>query len=229
MEDDIMNKKKVLIAAFVLALVLSIGGVLAYFSDSETKTNTFTVGKVRIELNETAWDTTGKTAAESVLPNQMIDKNPTIKNTGNNAAYVFIKVSIPKANVTIEAQDGSGSTTSPQQLFTLINSSNAAGINSGWELVSSVTTGTDVNEYIYSYSSGGTMTSLATGTTTPSLFDKIQFVNAQEGWGIEGQNYNVVVTGYAIQTENLTADNVTGNTAVWNVLNANAVHKTQQP
>jgi predicted ribosomally synthesized peptide with SipW-like signal peptide len=43
MEDDIMNKKKVLIAAFVLALVLSIGGVLAYFSDSETKTNTFTV------------------------------------------------------------------------------------------------------------------------------------------------------------------------------------------
>ena len=221
-----MNKKKVLIAAFVLALVLSIGGVLAYFSDSETKTNTFTVGKVRIELNETAWDATGQAAAGSVLPNQMIDKNPTIKNTGNNAAYVFIKVSIPKANVTIEAQDGSGSTTSPQQLFTLINSSNAAGINSGWELVSSDTTGANTNEYIYSYSSGGTMTPLATGaTTTNPLFNKIQFVNAQEGWGIEGQNYNVVVTGYAIQTENLTADNVTGNTAVWNVLNANAVHK----
>jgi predicted ribosomally synthesized peptide with SipW-like signal peptide len=225
-----MNKKKVLIAAFVLALVLSIGGVLAYFSDSETKTNTFTVGKVRIELNETAWDTTGHTAAESVLPNQMIDKDPTIHNTGDNAAYVFIKVSIPKANVTIEAQDGSNGTTSSQQLFTLINSSNAAGINSGWELVSSDTTGANVNEYIYSYSSGGTMTPLLKGaTTTNPLFSKIQFVNAQEGWNIEGNNYNVVVTGYAIQTENLTADNVTGNTAVWNVLNANAVHKTQQP
>ncbi len=221
-----MNKKKVLIAAFVLALVLSIGGVLAYFSDTETKTNTFTVGSVRIELNETAWDATGQTAAGSVLPNQMIDKDPTIKNTGNNAAYVFIKVSIPKATVTIEAQDGSGSTSTTQELFTLINSSNTAGVNSGWELVSSDTTGANANEYIYSYSSGGTMTSLAKGaTTTNPLFSKIQFVNAQEGWGIEGQNYNVVVTGYAIQTENLTAGNVTGNTAVWNVLNANAVHK----
>ena len=221
-----MNKKKVLIAAFVLALVLSIGGVLAYFSDTETKTNTFTVGSVRIALNEPTWDSTGQTAAGSVLPNQMIDKDPTIENTGNNAAYVFIKVSIPKTTVTIEAQDGSGSTSTTQELFTLINSSNAAGVNSGWELVSSDTTGANANEYIYSYSASGTMTSLAkNATTTNPLFNKIQFVNAQEGWGIEGQNYNVVVTGYAIQTENLTASNVTGNTAVWNVLNANAVHK----
>ena len=221
-----MNKKKVLIAAFVLALVLSIGGVLAYFSDTETKTNTFTVGSVRIALNEPTWDSTGQTAAGSVLPNQMIDKDPTIENTGNNAAYVFIKVSIPKTTVTIEAQDGSGSTSTTQELFTLINSSNTAGVNSGWELVSSDTTGANANEYIYSYSASGTMTSLAkNATTTNPLFNKIQFVNAQEGWGIEGQNYNVVVTGYAIQTENLTASNVTGNTAVWNVLNANAVHK----
>ena len=221
-----MNKKKVLIAAFVLALVLSIGGVLAYFSDTETKTNTFTVGSVRIELNETAWDATGHTDAESVLPNQMIDKDPTISNTGNNAAYVFIKVSIPKATVTIEADNGTGSTSVSQELFTLINSSNQPGVNSGWELVSSDTTGANTNEYIYSYSSGGTMTSLAKNTTTTNpLFNKIQFANVQEGWGIEGQNYNVVVTGYAIQTENLTSGNVTGNTAVWNVLNANAVHK----
>lgn len=220
-----MNKKKVLIAAFVLALVLSIGGVLAYFSDTETKTNTFTVGSVRIELNETAWDATGQTAAGSVLPNQIIDKDPTIKNTGKNAAYVFIKVSIPKTTVIVEEDNGTGSTSSTQELFTLINSSNQPGINSGWQLVSSDTTGANANEYIYSYSSGGTMTSLAKDASTNPLFNKIQFANAQEGWGIEGQNYNVVVTGYAIQTENLTAGNVTGNTAVWNVLNANAVHK----
>ncbi len=220
-----MNKKKVLIAAFVLALVLSIGGVLAYFSDSDTKTNTFTVGQVRISLNETAWDTTGQTAAGSVLPNQMIDKDPTISNTGNNAAYVFIKVSIPKTTVIVEADNGTGSTSSSQELFTLINSSDQPGVNSGWQLVSSDTTGANTNEYIYSYSTGGTMTSLAKNASTNPLFNKIQFANAQEGWGIEGQHYDVVVTGYAIQTENLTTGNVTGNTAVWNVLNANAIHK----
>lgn len=223
-----MNKKKALIAAFVLALVLSIGGVLAYFSDSDTKTNTFTVGNVSIQLTEPTWDSTGSTAAQTVLPNQMIDKDPSINNNGHNAAYVFIKVSIPKTTVVIEAQDGSGSTSSTQELFSLINSSNTVGVNSGWELVSTDTTGANTNEYIYSYSSSGTMTSLAAGSsTTNPLFNKIQFANAQEGWGIESTSYNVVVTGYAIQTENLTANSVTTNTAVWNVLNANAIH--QQP
>lgn len=220
-----MNKKKALIAAFVLVLVLSIGGVLAYFSDVDTKTNVFTVGQVSIQLTEPTWVSTGQAAAQIVLPNQMIDKDPSITNDGNNAAYVFIKVSIPKTTVVIEAENGSGSTSSSQELFTLINSSGTAGVNSGWELVSSDTSGANTNEYIYSYSTSGTMTSLATSsTTTNPLFNKIQFANAQEGWGVEGTSYNVVVTGYGIQTENLTSSNVTTNTAVWNVLNANAVH-----
>ena len=51
-----MTKKKVLAIASVLsiaALVLS-AGTLAYFTDrTDTKTNTFTLGKVNIELTET--------------------------------------------------------------------------------------------------------------------------------------------------------------------------------
>ena len=45
-----MKKKKTILAALVLALVVSIGGVIAYFSDTDSKTNTFTVGKVSIEV-----------------------------------------------------------------------------------------------------------------------------------------------------------------------------------
>jgi predicted ribosomally synthesized peptide with SipW-like signal peptide len=39
-----MNKKKSIAVAIVLALVLLIGGMLAYFTDKDTKTNTFTIG-----------------------------------------------------------------------------------------------------------------------------------------------------------------------------------------
>ena len=219
-----MNKKKVLVAALVLALVLSIGGVLAYFSETDTKTNTFTVGSVSIQLTEPAWDENGSTAAQTVLPNQKIDKDPTITNNGNNDAYVFIKVEIPKATVVVEDENGTGATSSSQLLFTPIKSDGTVGVNDGWELVSE-TEGTNSNVYIYSYSSSDTMTTLESGDSTVPLFNKIQFANVQEGWNVEGTNYNVVVTGYAIQTENLTESNYTNNEQVWSVLSANEVHK----
>ena len=228
-----MNKKKVIIAAIVLALVLSIGGVLAYFSDSEKATNTFTVGNISIELTEPTWTSTGAAKAANVLPNQLIEKDPTIKNDGNNAAYVFMKVSIPKATVTTETDaGGNGTQNTTQRLFTLMNNAAtpAEGVNSGWVEVSSTTgSGTDPDVIIYAYGTSSAMTPLAAGasTTTP-LFSKIKFANVQEGWSIEGQTYNVEVTGYAIQTENLN-NGVTSPSDVWNVLSANAINPSTKP
>ena len=64
-----MSKKRAILAAVVLALVLCIGGVLAYFSDSEKATNTFTVGNISIQLTEANWNASNAT---SILPNQLI-------------------------------------------------------------------------------------------------------------------------------------------------------------
>ncbi|MDO5323968.1 MAG: TasA family protein, partial [Clostridia bacterium] len=52
-----MNKKKVLVLAVSVCLVaiLAIGGTLAYFTDTDAKTNTFTVGNVDITLTEPNW------------------------------------------------------------------------------------------------------------------------------------------------------------------------------
>ena len=49
-----MNKRKILLLAAVLVMVavLGIGGTLAYFTDEATKTNTFTLGNVDIEIQE---------------------------------------------------------------------------------------------------------------------------------------------------------------------------------
>ena len=51
-------KKKILVLCVVLALAATtiIGGTLAYFTDTDNKTNTFTVGKVDITLTEPEWD-----------------------------------------------------------------------------------------------------------------------------------------------------------------------------
>lgn len=51
-----MKKKTILVAAIAVMLVaaLVVGGTLAYFTDTGSKTNTFTVGNVKIELLESS-------------------------------------------------------------------------------------------------------------------------------------------------------------------------------
>jgi predicted ribosomally synthesized peptide with SipW-like signal peptide len=94
-----MTKKKVLAVAGVLgiaALVLS-AGTLAYFTDrTDTKTNTFTLGKVDIELAETvAKDDEGNDlwTAENpalLMPGSDIEKKPVITvQSDSQDAYIF--------------------------------------------------------------------------------------------------------------------------------------------
>ena len=51
-----MKKKTILVAAIAVMLVaaLVVGGTLAYFTDKDNATNTFTVGNVNIELLESS-------------------------------------------------------------------------------------------------------------------------------------------------------------------------------
>ena len=46
-----MSKKRVVVvsAACVLAMATMVGGALAYLTDTDTATNTFTIGEVRID------------------------------------------------------------------------------------------------------------------------------------------------------------------------------------
>lgn len=72
-------KKKILalVLCVALAAVAIVGGTLAYFTDDEDRTNTFTMGKVDITLEEQSYqgDNDGKL---KVFPGQSYDKDPTI-------------------------------------------------------------------------------------------------------------------------------------------------------
>ena len=99
-----MKKRTILTAAIAVLLVavLVVGGSLAYFTDKDSATNTFTVGNVDITLNE-VFDATNA----ELMPGVNINKDVTIKNTGKNDAYVWYLWKIPAA---LDSTDGSTGT-----------------------------------------------------------------------------------------------------------------------
>ena len=118
-----MKKKIVALCLCVALAVVAIGGAtLAYFTDTDAKTNTFTAGGVKIELieqqrnadssalvpfeqNKNLMPIVGSAQGEQEtvdgvkLPTaeNYVDKIMTIKNTGVSDAYVRIFVAVPTA------------------------------------------------------------------------------------------------------------------------------------
>lgn len=114
-------KKKVVTLCLVLALaaIAIAGGTIAYFTDTDSADNTFTVGNVKIDLIEQQRNDTGtglepfengKTLAPIVgsaqgekdefgqpVAENYVDKMITIKNTGSQDAYIRAYFAIPSA------------------------------------------------------------------------------------------------------------------------------------
>lgn len=88
--------------AFLLVAALVIGGTLAYFTDTKTATNTFTVGNVTIDLSEPAWDASGKIDAPESYPGEALAKDPTVTNTGANPCLVRIHIGWPEQTGALE-------------------------------------------------------------------------------------------------------------------------------
>ncbi len=77
-------KLRIVIVALMIAIMgISVANAtIAYFTDTDTKTNTFTVGKVDITL------TNAMTELTTVYPTDVRTVNPTIKNVATDDAYV---------------------------------------------------------------------------------------------------------------------------------------------
>lgn len=102
------SAKKAIIAALcaVMLVVGSVAGTMAYLTSQDTVTNTFTVGKVQIKLDEAKVGTDGKAltgdSAERVkgneyhlIPGSTYDKDPTVTVTANSEdSYVRMLVTI---------------------------------------------------------------------------------------------------------------------------------------
>ena len=94
-----MKKKLTAVALVVCMLaIMLVGASLAYFTDTDEATNTFTMGKVDIDLTEPKWDEETPNGAK-LMPGTVIDKDPTITVAQNSEdAYLFLDVVFNKYN-----------------------------------------------------------------------------------------------------------------------------------
>ena len=101
-----MKRKSFVLAltAAMMAAALVVGGTLAYFTDTDEATNTFTMGNVDITLNE-VFDEENATLIPG--PANSVNKDVIIENVGDNDAYVWYTWKIPAA---LDSTDGSTGT-----------------------------------------------------------------------------------------------------------------------
>lgn len=95
-----MKKKLTAVALVVCMLaIMLVGASLAYFTDKDEATNTFTMGKVDIELTEPSWDALNKEEDGSlkIFPGVTYAKDPTITVAeGSEDCYLIATVTIEK-------------------------------------------------------------------------------------------------------------------------------------
>jgi len=91
-----LSKKGIILTLLALAVVVIIatGGSIAYFTDYGEAVNTFTMGKVKIDLKEPGWhDNDGK----ELLPGSVRTKDPTV-TAMEGQSYMRVRMEIVDGN-----------------------------------------------------------------------------------------------------------------------------------
>lgn len=171
-----MSKKKIISLCLVVCLLATaIGGTLAYFTDTDSEKNTFTVGNVDIDLTETnkinGEEVTGN-AFKNLMPGTKITKTPVVTNNSSEDAYVRVVVRV----------------TNQEELYDILNAENENGeakypvneVFDGWD---------------FTFDKVGGMR--YTSTRTPGIANGVELIAVDEGVGsarggntlISGNNY----------------------------------------
>ena len=96
-----MKKTLTVLLALVLVIAMSVAGTMAYLTDKDTVTNTFTVGKVAITLDETDVDVYGVKDGETrvdkntyrLIPGHTYVKDPIIHfQPDSEASWLFVEL-----------------------------------------------------------------------------------------------------------------------------------------
>ena len=173
-------KKKITAICLCVALVAIavVGASLAYFTDTKTATNTFTMGDVKIKLDETnVNDPEGDRVtsnAYDVYPGAVVTKDPIVHNTGKNAAYIRATINVENwmnecAAYYPEFEKTFGQNGYEQSLLLLVDA-----LGDGWSIVgveagTPFTLGNFSAKFILKYD--GT---LASGADTSAMFTQVK-------------------------------------------------------
>lgn len=189
-------KKKITAIFLCVALVAIaiVGASLAYFTDTKTATNTFTMGNVQIKLDETnVNDPTGDRVTENTYntyPGAVVTKDPIVHNTGSNAAYIRATVKVEGWVTTCKNCYKFEGADYANTLERYLVAEGALG--DGWSVVSAKPNGNDVTfTLMYAHK-------LAAGTETAPMFRQVQVPTGLENGQTLG---TITVTAQAIQAD----------------------------
>ena len=221
-----MNEKKkwkICVLAGLLAALTAIGGVAAYFTDTDTSVTTFTVGKIAIDLQEPAWeekeDADGNgipDEAERMEPAQTIAKDPLVENIGTNDAFIFVTVETPYRNLITVNADGSKNQAKDVAVYSY-------EVNTNWVLLGTTYEKDVEDNYIsekklYAYAKeDGACIPLKPNASTNTLFDTLTAANIVEGQMLESQTLEQTITAYGIQTSNLQVEGADA-VSIWKII-----------
>ena len=170
-----LNRKWLMVIALVMSLTMATAGTLAYLTDTDSATNTFTIGDVEIDLTERSWSEDDQ---PTLLPGVEIAKDPQIKNTGNTDAWVWMEIVIPSELYDIVELDYN---------------------TTDWTMGDVTTNADDDKVVLMKYSS-----KLASEATTPAAFTKVS-IDSSVNELPNAHTADIVVNAYAIQAEKISS------------------------
>lgn len=191
------NLKKIIVAASLCAAIgaTAIAGTLAYFtSETEVKTNTFTVGDVEVKLTEPVWDATGKTEAEDLVPGRTVHKDPSVSVSADSVpSYVGIVVTMDEDLYNLSNWNVANN--APVVIFD--------DLNEGWSRSGLTVDGALDGQVkiLFTYK-----TPITSETGAVTLFDTIRFAETigNDTLVNVGESFDINVQAYAVQAEGFT-------------------------
>lgn len=190
-------KKKITAIFLCVALVAIaiVGASLAYFTDTKTATNTFTMGDVKITLDETSVNGQGRVTSNTynTYPGAVVTKDPIVHNIGANAAYIRATVKVENWVTTCKECykfDGTGGYANTLVDYLVVEKK----LGNGWSVEKAMVdaNGNDVN-FVLKYDG-----KLAAKGETTAMFQQVQIPAGLENGQTLG---TITVKADAIQTD----------------------------
>lgn len=225
--------RKVILGLSSACLIIA-GVTFAYLNSvTETAENTFSSNRnLTLELKEPAWDgyefgdiypegvipgsqvnpnsteqTLGILKAKNYYPGDSLNKNPAVKNTSEEESeYIAIKVEYVLVNDDMSEEKLTKKTFNDLYAKTQVqgDDEDGDGINDSFVNISN-----DSVYDLYLYGTQKKATELKANDYTQKLFDRV-LINQNINTEINGKwpNFRIKITAYAIQTVNLTSEQV---------------------
>ena len=194
--------------SLVIVAILAIGATLAYFTDTKTATNTFTMGDVKIKLDETnVNDPDGDRVtsnAYDVYPGAEVMKDPIVHNVGKNGAYIRATVNVSNWMNLVAAYYPDFKETFPNEGYKAALNLLVGDLGEGWSVVDVeagdvFTIGQFDAKFVLKYDGV-----LASGADTTPIFEKVSIPAGITNASAESFN-QIKIVAQAMQADGFTS------------------------